>query len=286
MAITVRVCVQVGALKQYGFRSKLLLFTLNRQAMWAGLYQVPASTIVGKADREKLHGNRVRGGGSRGSEAIKHYFYIHHSGIPASGIPVVGQFWHILQSMSSARAESNKHYDRVKPSYTAYFDILTRESVFLVVGELRNTGSPFSLSDVFHYSHTFLARPHWPRAWHRLCVPDKREFKQQRFWPTYVNRKWVFFPFNMPRCYQLCIAKVPLLLQRRFTQRYVQYRGSRVQKVRFRLTFVVPKHRCINSQMTVFDCLPTGHHWRSQVDCMWRSCRRSVDRKHEHCFGW
>ena len=37
MAITVRVCVQVGAPELYGFRSKLFLFTLNRQAMWAGL---------------------------------------------------------------------------------------------------------------------------------------------------------------------------------------------------------------------------------------------------------
>ena len=37
MAITVRVCVQVGAPEQYGFRFKLLFFTLNRQAMWAGL---------------------------------------------------------------------------------------------------------------------------------------------------------------------------------------------------------------------------------------------------------
>ena len=29
MAITVRVCVQVGAPEQYGFRSKLLFLTLN-----------------------------------------------------------------------------------------------------------------------------------------------------------------------------------------------------------------------------------------------------------------
>ena len=36
MAITVRVCVQVGAPEQYWFRSKLLLFTLNRPAMWTG----------------------------------------------------------------------------------------------------------------------------------------------------------------------------------------------------------------------------------------------------------
>ena len=37
MAITVRVCVQVGAPEQYGFKSKLLFLTLNRQAMSTGL---------------------------------------------------------------------------------------------------------------------------------------------------------------------------------------------------------------------------------------------------------
>ena len=37
MAITVRVCVQVGAPELYGSRSELFFFTLNRQAMWAGL---------------------------------------------------------------------------------------------------------------------------------------------------------------------------------------------------------------------------------------------------------
>ena len=44
MAITVRVCVQVGAPEQYwGFRFKLLFFTLNRQAMWAdcNVFQSP-----------------------------------------------------------------------------------------------------------------------------------------------------------------------------------------------------------------------------------------------------
>ena len=77
-------------------------------------------------------------------------------------------------------------------------------------------------------------------------------------------------------CLLICLDATKSVLLRRFTQIYVQYHGSRVQNVRFRLTFV----------MTVFDCLPSGHHWRSQVDCVWRTCRRSVDRKHEHCFGW
>ena len=59
MAITVRVCVQVGAPELYGFRSKLFFFTLNRQAMWAGLWCAPVSKIAGKADREKLRRNRA-----------------------------------------------------------------------------------------------------------------------------------------------------------------------------------------------------------------------------------
>ena len=67
MAITVRVCVQVGAPAQYGFRSKLLFFTLNKQAMWAGLYCVPVSKIAGKADREKFCGNLVGAGERRES---------------------------------------------------------------------------------------------------------------------------------------------------------------------------------------------------------------------------
>ena len=129
--------------------------------------------------------------------------------------------------------------------------------------------SPSLFSDVFHCSLTLLARLHWLRAWERLCDPDNRKFKQQRFWAAHDNRKWIF-------CLLICLDATKSVLLRRFTQIYVQYHGSRVQNVRFRLTFV----------MTIFDCLPSGHHWRSQVDCVWRTCRRSVDRKHEHCFGW
>ena len=33
------------------------------------------------------------------------------------------------------------------------------------------------------------------------------EFKQRRFWATYVNRKWAFLSFNMPWRNQICIAK-------------------------------------------------------------------------------
>ena len=72
---------------------------------------------------------------------------------------------HTRQSLSSACAESNKHCERVKPSYTAYFDILTQETVFLVVGGLTNLNRclqplPFSLSDVFRCSLTFLGPLH------------------------------------------------------------------------------------------------------------------------------
>ena len=34
-----------------------------------------------------------------------------------------------------------------------------------------------------------------------------RELKHQRFWATYVNRKWVFFSFNILWRHQICIAK-------------------------------------------------------------------------------
>ena len=34
-----------------------------------------------------------------------------------------------------------------------------------------------------------------------------RELKKKPFWMTHVNRKWVFFPFNIPWRYQMCLAK-------------------------------------------------------------------------------
>ena len=34
-----------------------------------------------------------------------------------------------------------------------------------------------------------------------------RVLKQQRFWAKHVNRKWVFFSFNIPQRHQICIAK-------------------------------------------------------------------------------
>ena len=33
-----------------------------------------------------------------------------------------------------------------------------------------------------------------------------RELKKRRFWMTHVNRKWVFFFFNIPSRYQMCLA--------------------------------------------------------------------------------
>ena len=94
MAITVRVCVQVGAPELYGFRSKLFFFTLNRQAMWAGLQCAPVSKIAGKADREKLRRNRAGPRERRRSGAFQHVVFhtSDYSGIPASGIAMVGQF--------------------------------------------------------------------------------------------------------------------------------------------------------------------------------------------------
>ena len=36
---------------------------------------------------------------------------------------------------------------------------------------------------------------------------NNREFKQQRFWATHVNRKWAFFSFHLSWHYQFYIAK-------------------------------------------------------------------------------
>ena len=47
---------------------------------------------------------------------------------------------HICQSHSFAWAETNNRCELVKLSFTAYFDLPTGETVFLVVGGLRNTG--------------------------------------------------------------------------------------------------------------------------------------------------
>ena len=44
---------------------------------------------------------------------------------------------HLRQSLGFARAELNKHGERVKPSFTTHFAIWTRETVFLEVSGLR-----------------------------------------------------------------------------------------------------------------------------------------------------
>ena len=36
---------------------------------------------------------------------------------------------------------------------------------------------------------------------------QNRELKQRRSWATHVNKKWTFFCFNIPLCYQISIAK-------------------------------------------------------------------------------
>ena len=53
--------------------------------------------------------------------------------------------------------------------------------------------------------------------------------------------KWAFFSFNMPWHYQICIT----LLKRRFAPKFVQNKGSRMQKVYFLLTCVAQKRRCL-----------------------------------------
>ena len=170
MAITVRVCVQVGAPEQYGFRSKLLFLTLNRQAL-CRIVVCSSLQDSWKSGSRKVS-RKPRGSWRETRKWSLLALFSIHLIIPLNGLLV--SLWlvsfgslrqHTRPSLSSACTDSNKHCERVKPSYTAYFDILTQETVFLVVGGLKNLkrclqALPFSLSDVFHCSLTFLARLH------------------------------------------------------------------------------------------------------------------------------
>ena len=41
-----------------------------------------------------------------------------------------------------------------------------------------------------------------------LTFGVNRKFKQRRFWATNVNRKWIFFSFNMPWRYQIVLLSI------------------------------------------------------------------------------
>ena len=105
--------------------------------------------------------------------------------------PMIGKFvtvWYFntyINHLTCECPESNKHVKRVKPSYTApfdvlTFDILTWEMVLREVGgsvalievfEKMFTGSPLLSScfflphSLFHHQLTFFLHLHWPRAW-------------------------------------------------------------------------------------------------------------------------
>ena len=88
-------------------------------------------------------------------------------------------------SFGISRAESNKHVEHMKPSYTALFDVLTfdvltRETIFHQVGgsgriavfekmltasSLLHLFPPFFARSPFLCPFAFLASLHWPRAW-------------------------------------------------------------------------------------------------------------------------
>ena len=74
-----------------------------------------------------------------------------------------------------------------------------------------------------------------------------RELKHQRFWATYVNRKWAFFSYDKPWRRQICIAKFLCSYRDDLLKKIVQNHGSSVQKVYFRLTCVAQKRCCLNS---------------------------------------
>ena len=119
---------------------------------------------------------------SKSSGAYKHCFqYLIGYTIP--GIPYDWSILTVRRSFAFLRADSNKHVEHVKPSYTAPFDVLTfeilsRETVFqnwtyLSIGKGGYRLAPFFLPTFFRsfaillLAH-FFPRAHWPKVWHRL----------------------------------------------------------------------------------------------------------------------
>ena len=88
--------------------------------------------------------------------------------------PMIGQLWQLTSTLTSLRAQTNKHAEYVKPSDTApfdglTFDILTRETVFyhgwIVVFEMMLTGCPLLSSRRFSLVRYFItARSIFPLA--------------------------------------------------------------------------------------------------------------------------
>ena len=107
------------------------------------------------------------------------------SGIPTPGIPcdwsIVTVYFNTYVNHLASHAQSKKHVEQVKPSYTEpfdalTFDILTQERVFQDNGRIEvfenwdaHRPSPplfssFLSSSPFRYSFTFFVRRHRPRA--------------------------------------------------------------------------------------------------------------------------
>ena len=72
------------------------------------------------------------------------------------------------------------------------------------------------------------------------------ELEQQRFWPTHVNRKWGFFSFNMPWCYQMCIDMCLYSYRDDLPKNLFKITAQVLQKVHFQLTSVAkePPYCC------------------------------------------
>ena len=74
-----------------------------------------------------------------------------------------------------------------------------------------------------------------------------RELKYQRFWATYVNRKWAFFSYYMPWRRQICIAKFLCSYRDDLLKNLFKITAQVCKKVFFRLTCVAQKRRSLNS---------------------------------------
>ena len=106
--------------------------------------------------------------------------------------PMIGQLLQVTLTLGFICAESNKHFEHMKPSFTAPFDVLTFD---ILTWDGHNNGhrkwvwklvdwgiwkdayrlspslfQPFFAHSLFHCLLIFFSCLHWQRAWHRLSV--------------------------------------------------------------------------------------------------------------------
>ena len=87
-------------------------------------------------------------------------------------------------------------------------------------------------------------------GWHKTAVYAvdglKGSLTSDVFERRHVNRKRVFFIFNMPRRNQICIARCLHSYRDDLPKNLLKRQGSRAEKVHFRSTCVAQKRRCLN----------------------------------------